>query len=723
MKINVDFRKRSRGYVSYLMVLSLGVVMIMMMVASYNASVTSQDVSKVTTLRIDYAEKEEEILRSIVNLVPNRAIMAMRSGSDDSEAARQAVRWKTLFSEALDQANARTSVDSNLKTQFGLDDTFQATAGDSAYGNILTTFDPIEPDPHSWDVSPGTGRIMGAGFPAPLDSANSTVLSRDKLYPIISREKVYRNRAQSHLGLPVDEHPEFNLIPYPNIRFGYAEPGQPFVAKRNWWAFSLDLAEDDDGRTGVDNMERDFVVSVFEIPSQLAISAEAFAVLGKHADGSAWENAVVEGGVFATRARIEEGMTLSRISGRRGIEIDETTAVGNMQAGSSPFAPGVRERFEVDHDVFMPVSLASEAGRAAFFPINRGASFFDRHAHSPETDVLSSTTWDDYSVGAKQCAMRLDITDTVDQYNPMPTALRFEYLKGGSHQVLDIRLDENPSDSALPAGYIRCAVEGETVNFPYPVDVAYGRDGSFYYESAASGDVQFTNARFGDPLVGSLKFGYYRPSYPFKVALLQDEKWCVEVYPERMKGFLETVGADDPSVNHSLVVNVAYPGHAYLEQPSIPCTELDYGVVLKECADLSEFDNGFSLVTNLRLYIADDFNTVAVPPPLDSGIPSPYYPPSSLFAPEKRYGAEIDPFKLSISGQVGNLAGDSGGGGDSAVHLLDLKTGSDVDVAHSNIAVHLSQIRHPSALPPVTMMNWLVMVEERRAELYVTQDP
>jgi hypothetical protein len=319
--------------------------------------------------------------------------------------------------------------------------------------------------------------------------------------------------------------------------------------------------------------------------------------------------------------------------------------------------------------------------------------------------------------------MRLDIVDVAGQFDPTPTALRFEYLKGGTLQRLDIRLDQNPSDSSLPPGFIRCATEGETVNFPYPVDVAYGRNGAFYYESGVSGNVAFTNARFGDPLVGTLKYGFYRPSYPFKVVLLQESKWCIEVYPERMAEFLDLLDADDLTVNDSLVVNVGYIGHAYLEKPAIPCTDLDYGVVLRECSDLSDFEKGFSLVTNLRLYIADDFNTQEVPPPFGSGIPSPFYPPCSLFAPEKRYGGETDPFQLTISGQVGNLAGDTGGASETAVHLLDLKMASDQDADHSNIAVNLTQIRHPAALPPVTMMNWLIMVEERRAELYVAQGP
>jgi hypothetical protein len=37
---------------------------------------------------------------------------------------------------------------------------------------------------------------------------------------------------------------------------------------------------------------------------------------------------------------------------------------------------------------------------------------------------------------------------------------------------------------------------------------------------------------------------------------------------------------------------------------------------------------------------------------------------------------------------------------------------------HDKVDVNLSPITHPAALPPITLMNWLVVVEERRAEFY-----
>ncbi|MEP4078711.1 hypothetical protein [Haloferula sp.] len=730
MKFTNHSAKSPKGYVSYVLVLTMGMLLLALLLSAYKTSIRSQEAQTMAGLRIDYAAKEEEVLKAIVNLVPNRAMATMKTDSDASGSARDALRWKKLFSDALDQANARESLHADVANEFDLESSFAATSGDANYSNILSIFDPIEPDPHSWDVSPGTGRLIGLGYPPSLDANVGAIAAADRIYPVISRSKVYASRAQAGLGLPVVDYPDYNLLPYPDIRFGYAEPGQPFVAKRNWWAFSLDLSEDHDHISGLANYERDFVVSIYEIPSQLAISAEAFTVLGKHADGTDWSNATISGGVFATRAKVEGALALDRLAGRRGLDISTDSAIGSnpitetgggSNAAADPFQPGVREQYELTHGSFMPVSLASESGRASFVPISRGVDFFDRYAHGADVQTISDTGWNDYSVGAVQCAMNVDITDVMSASDSTPKELTFRYLSGGSKQSMVIDLTAGP-DSNLPAGYIHCAIENETVTFDSPVDVAYGKNGEYHFEQGVSGDVTFDNARFGDPNVGLLKMGYYRPSYPFTITLLHGIKPCIAVYPERFPDFLELIGADSAATNNAISVNVDHPGNVLISEPAIPCTDLDYGVVLKECSDLSQFPKGFSLVSNLRLYIADDFNTIAVAPPVDSGIPSPYFPPCSLFAPEKRYGGEVDPFRLKITGQMGSLAGDAGTGGQS-VHLLDMVNASEDDVEHDKVEVNLAPITHPAALPPITMMNWLVVVEERRREFYTVSSP
>lgn len=715
---------------TYLTVLSLGMIMLIMLVDTYRTAIDTHEVQSQTTLRVDYDMKEEAVLREMVPVLANRAMQAMQNGSGASTAISEPLTWQKIFRASILGANAETSVSSAALRNFSLQNAIVGNTGDATTW-ASETFRAI--DRSDRYTTPGLNQDYGAGFPPPLEATSSTVKNKDFDFPIISSLKYYGSLAESRVGADVATYPQYNLIPYPNIRFGYAKPGQNFVAKRNWWGFRMNLADHQKNVTGNEKRARDFIVSIYEVPSQLAISAEAFTVLGEYADGSQWQNATIQGGVFSSRARVGAGMGLEWISGRNGLEISADAQIGDnpliqdgdtsaIETGSdgtslavNPFAPGVRERYELLQGDYMPVSLASESGRAAFVPINRGADFFDRFAHSAETNTVSPTTWNNYSVGALQCAMSLDISDVPDVDDPSPSELTFRYLKNGTKQTMVIDLEQG-DDTGLPSGYIKCCVENQTVFFGEPVDVAYGKNGSYYFQSGVSGSVTFNNARFGDPLVGVVKNGYYRPSFPFEVTILHDTKQCLTVYPERFKSFLAQIGGDAPDKNNSLCINVDYPGSAYLQKPTIPCTDLDYGVIVRECADLTDFTKGFSMVTNLRLYIADDFNTTAMTPPAGSGLPSPFYPPCSLFAPEKRYGAEVDPFKLNISGQLGSLAG--GGTGGSEVHLLDLKTSSNADVAHDDVVVNLAAIAHPAALPPITMMNWLIVIEERHRALY-----
>lgn len=724
-RIRKHFR---RGFVSYVLVLTTGLTLTILMIGAYKRAISAQVVQSETQIRVDYAEKEDAVLRAIVNIAPNRALRAMQHNSN---AIASTVRWQAIFSEALNQANARTSISAEMKTQMGATAGVSANVGDSALGDINAMFDAIEPE--TGYASTGLNRSLGAGFPPPLQTngsaAGTNTADRDKLYPIISTQKFYGDLAQSAVGLPVAEYPQFNRILYPEIRFGYSAPGQPFVAKRNWWAFSMQLGENDQlldsfSRNGGSEGERDFILSIYEIPSQLAISAEAFTSLGAHADGTVWKHASIEGGIYSTRAEIGSGLHLDRLVGRRGLTLGADVTVGDDNVGGDVFAPGRREQFEVATGEFMPVTMASESGRSAFIPINRGKEFFDYYAPSvAESNVLSTTTWDNYSIGARQCAMRLDVTAVVSTANPTPSKLRLKYRVGatGSSEgtfVFDPN-DYSGLKTGLYTGFEKVANENETVTFTQPMDVAYGIGSSWFYRLGVTGEFTFNNANFGDPAVGSLKEGWARPAIPCEVKLLHGTRRSIAVYPERFPDFVTSIGGSSPSYNSSLAVNVDYSNSGLanpIYKPAIPCTDNDYAVLMSEAKDLTEYPKGFSLVTNMRLYIGDDFNIVSTTPPT-TGLPSPYYPPASLFAPEKRYGIDVDPPQVKIKGQLGHMGGDTGAGGDQ-VHLLDFKMGSETMANAERIEVNLRPITHPVELPPITMMNWLVVIEERRKEFY-----
>lgn len=709
--------KGKPGAVSLLMVLSAGSVALILTLYSYRQAMATQQVTASIQLSSDYREKEDAVLRSMVAILPNRAIRSMQSEAISSYSNWEPLLWQSIFDDSLDLANARTSISDDLKTSIGLDNLITANSGDSAMSNSDVAFNPVSSDTlyssdyGYWLISAGINRDLGNNFPPPLQVNDGWVSSLDRYFPIISDNKVYSNLADGKVGLSVIEYPDFNLIEYPEINFGYAEPGEDFVAKRNWWAFSMELARTDDAATGAARMQRDFVLSIYEIPSQLAISASSFMSLGQYGNGDDWTNVTIGGGVFAGKAIVEGDTTLNALASRRGMTLSTDSTIGGQSFTDNPFTPGLREAYHLTEGDFFPVSLASEGGRMAFVPINRGNEFYDRFAHSAEVNTISPTTWNSYSIGALQCAMQLDITECVSTLDPTPTELRFSFFRNGIRESLTIPLLTS-GVTGLPAGYLYACNEDLSYSFGSSVvDLAFGGNGSFGYESNATGDVTFNVARFGDPALGFAKSGYFRPSYPFEVRTLDTGKVCVVVYPERFEDFLEAINADDTSINHSIAVNVDYTtntGSLNLDVPSIPCTDFDYGLILEECADITSFPKGFSLVTNLRLYFGDDFNTSTATPPAGYTPTGDYYPPVSIFAPEKRYGVEIDPYAVNVAGQIGSLASDDG----DAIRPLDSTSASGGAYSADRITINLDAIAHPAELPPITMKNWLVTIEE-----------
>ena len=706
-------RAGKAGYVSYLLVLSTGAILSLMMVHAHRKALTAHKVQSNIQLRLDYQEKEDTILRSIVAITPNRAIRAMQHNSNSSTTTRNPLRWQNIFTESLDLANARTSIPAPLISSLNIPNLRLANTGDSTLTNPANIFRAVNNE--TGFVSTGLNRNLGAAYPPALNTSNSTTSSRDLLYPIISDDKRHGALAEGRVGLPVTTYPDYNLLTYPQINFGYARPGDPFVAKRNWWAFSMDVAAHDASLTRLARPRRDFVLSIYEIPSQLAISASAFMALGEYASGEAWQNVTIDGGVFAGRALVQGDTALPALASRRGMSLSSGSTIGGRSFANNPFTPGVREAYQITEGEFFPVSLASESGRVAFIPINRGADFFDRFAHTTESSTLSPTTWNNYSVGALQCAMRLDITKVVSATNRMPTEVRFSYIRNGVRETYAEPLVTGIV-ADLPRGYVRVANENQIFTFNEVVDVAYGLNGRYFFQTDVTGPVAFNNARFGDPIVGTVKGGFFRPSPPYRVRMLPSGKICIAIYPQRFAAYLNLLGADSTAVNNSLVVNVDYTaatGSTNLVRPSIPCTELDYGLIIQESADLSSFTRGFSLVTNLRTFFGDDFNVVPTTPPAGYTPAGDYFPPVSMFMPEKRFGVEVDPFGVSLGGQLGSLASESAA---VPVRPIDSVTVSGSALPANRIRVNLRPITHPAELPPITMKNWLVVLEEVRRE-------
>lgn len=721
-------KKHTGGYIALITVFTISLFMMMLMFFAYERAINAHAVQADVSVTVDYQEKEEATLRSIVAILPNRAIRAMQDGSDGSESARTPLSFENIFREALEEANAAQSISPELLAEMNLGETFTGNTGDTVFTNIDRVFGRISEaggnatgnNAETNKVTPGVGVDHGEGFPAALDYTNGFI-PEDSIYPIITTQKVYGTLASGQVGLPTSSYRDFNLIPYPDINFGYSTPGEPFVAKRNWWAFTMDLAGQDISVTSLADTRRTYLLSLYEVPSQLPISASSFMALGEHADGSAWSNVEITGNVFAGRAIVEGDTELPGLASRRSLELSDDSKVGGRSFNGNPFTPGVREAFRLTEGEFFPVSLASESGKAAFIPINRGADYFDRFSHNlNESATISPTTWNNYSVGAMQCAMQLDIT-AADAFDS-PTQLRFRYFDNGTRKEVTKNLGGSWSlPNMPPLGYVDVGDENDRVTFNTPHDLAYGKIGAFAYIDNFTGTIRFDNDTFGDPIRGTRKRGFARPvNYdesarsPFNFQDLDSGKKCVSVLPERIPNFLVELLGDGTSVNSSLVVNVDYINNSALTKPSVPSAETDWGVILGECGNMTGFTEGFSLVTNMRLYIGDDFNVVETAPPAGY-VPASgrFYPPCSLFAPEKRYGVDFDPFAVEVSGQLGSVAAEDS---ENPVRPLDAKAVSGASMDTQRIKVNLSAINHPAELPPITMMNWLIVLEEMREE-------
>ena len=71
---------------------------------------------------------------------------------------------------------------------------------------------------------------------------------------------------------------------------------------------------------------------------------------------------------------------------------------------------------------------------------------------------------------------------------------------------------QNVAKSGFCMPYTQCCGENQAVTFTFPADLAYGANGHYSFRHAFTGTITFNNATFGDPISGTAKGGYYRPS-------------------------------------------------------------------------------------------------------------------------------------------------------------------------------------------------------------------
>jgi hypothetical protein len=142
------------------------------------------------------------------------------------------------------------------------------------------------------------------------------------------------------------------------------------------------------------------------------------------------------------------------------------------------------------------------------------------------------------------------------------------------------------------------------------------------------------------------------------------------------------------------------PGTEPATLPSpLPPPYAEPGIAITDTNDLSAFTSGFSIVTNQNLYLLDSFNQVA-----------PKFP-TSMYAPEVRYGMSGALTNVTLTGQ---MSVDAVSSGTPPVNPLSLANAFGTPIPAGAVSAQLTEITDPARIPPITRMSLMFTIEKER---------
>lgn len=645
--MNPHTLKRNAGYVSLPIVTGLAIMFTLSLTMLFKSTLMNRDQASKSQLRVDYRQREEALLHALVASFPGRAMDCMKAGY--AEGADYA--WSNIFAEAVALSASSQRLSPDILQSLNLGGKLSGDVGDNNSGAVQSWITSLTGE--LGRVTPGTTAYSDvfalpafAGKVPPLLDLSATLQTADALRPVVTPLKHYPTQVPGLLA-DVTAYPVYNLIAYPNIRFGYAAPGEPFVAKRNWWAFTVNYG------SSSGTVARHYVLSLYEIPSQMPIEASTFAAIGTHQDGTAWNvNTVsIQGSVYAARMSVAGAYGAARLAGRSGIEMTADLDLGGVTVGSDFDALGERERLQAAQGTdVLPVALSANSGRLAFLPLPTGSGYLRR---SPPDTTLNA--FDDYTAGAQRCRITVEATEMVSYEDQTPTSIRvsFPNAAGGTSTVVLERGNNWPT----------------------------------VFEPGGA-------------------------AIPFQTELTNSNRSCLTFYPSLLDAWLQAQSAGGVATNNSLYFGVDPTlDPLNVRVVSDPPAPEDMCVIIRQGKNLTNYTAGLSIVAPLRVYVGDDLNaTPAAAPPAGSGLAAgaEFYPPLSIYAAELRVGTTGFNRPIEHHGQLGSLAA----GTANVWQPLDMKSGSDDAVHTDSITAELKPLRSPAELPPVHPMNWLVVIEE-----------
>ncbi len=451
----------------------------------------------------------------------------------------------------------------------------------------------------------------------------------------------------------------WGLLIYPNIRFGYKQPGNLFIARRIWWRIPLvyqtaqQTVEDQVGVNRYPFAPANYVLSVYEIPSQLPISGNANLQIGQNADATAWGNAItVTGSIYGNQIQLYGG-TYSGVSSRKQVNVVNPATVGGVAYADSTDSafdqPGTREQMALTQTILRaaPVTVAGNDGKVLLVPVMPGNDFYMAVSGTP-------SHWDLYARPYYRCRIRVIIsgTDSTIIYSPSQTPTT--NTAAGAITVKIIVLSDSSSRPDQILGFPDSAATTQT--FTQTSVAAGGLPPYLNYTSTAAGD---------------------------RNILVID-----------VVNMVAALGSTLPPQLYSI-----YIGSNPTTEPDAPSTASDPGVAITDTHDLSTFTQGLSIVTNQTLYLLDSFNQGTT------------QPPTSLYAPQVRYGMSGAITNVTLTGQI---SVDPTSSATPPVNPLGLINASGTPIPPTSVSASLSEITDPTLIPPIARMSLMFTIEKER---------
>jgi hypothetical protein len=717
-------QKRSEHGASLLLLVSIvGLAFIVTVAAMLVAASNGQDTARLASAKVDVANREDVLMREILR----ETATGMLNTTPET--------WTTIMTNATTNNRLVTDyVDQAELTALGITGKVtSANTGDTGNGNPLDIFQGYTGAAHSadapWSEVPlgGTSGLAGCVPSLAVDPNTNQVIDPPLMNwsgnLTLSSTNATTTPQEFFLGSLYASGPptqssgnRWTQLTYPAIRFGYKQPNDKFIARRVWWR--IPLVYNTTQQTVEDqkvppvyrykSFPANYVLSVYEIPSQLPISGNANLGIGLNDDGSTWGTGIsVAGSIYGGKIQLN-GKTYNGVSSQQQVNIAAPTTVGPnggvVYTDSNFDQPGTqsdqREGMAFQNPthfppgVAAPVSVATNNGKVLLvpvLPVNNLTGKLDPTGFYMQAPGNTPTHWDLYARPYYKCRIRVIISGT--DSNLIPIQPPPNYTAAGKITVT-IYVVPDPANPAQP---------DQILGFPDPAPLASPSQTSISDQngiaSLASYGMAYTSTPTGDRNI------------------------LVIDVPQMVNALAQALGSD-PAQLYSIYIG--NPPNAP-DPPSGPYN--NPGIAITDTHDLSTyttyinnkivtktflFSNGLSIVTNQTLYLLDAFNQGAK------------QPPTSIYAPEVRYGisginsqVNLGPLP-GVPGQVAVVATPAPSPS-PAVNPLSFKN-SNGSIPSNNITARLNEVIDPrpwsptsqTGLPPITALSLLFIIEKEQ---------